>query len=262
MPVGLCKLCLQEKELQDSHLIGRAIYRRIRKDEGEDPIVMTPDIVLQTSRQVSDYVFCKDCEDRFSKGGEKYVSGLAWRKDGFPLLDKIKLSLYNEKATHIEVSGEKTGIVTDKLAYYAVSVVWRAGVHVWKTIGQQTTSVVLPPADLEKMRRYLFGEAPLPDDVGVVVTVCTDLVSQMQCLFPTMLAQPTTYQDYWFLVRGIRFNVMVEIGDSKVDFSQVCCVRSPGRKVFVTDMRKNTLEAVRHFHTSAKIAQNLRAKKR
>ena len=67
--VGTCKLCLQEKELQDSHLIGRGIYRLIRREQGEDPIVMTPEIVLQTSRQVSDYVFCKDCEQKFSEGG-------------------------------------------------------------------------------------------------------------------------------------------------------------------------------------------------
>ena len=30
--VGKCKLCLLEKELQDSHLIGRAIYRIIREE--------------------------------------------------------------------------------------------------------------------------------------------------------------------------------------------------------------------------------------
>ena len=121
---------------------------------------MTPEIVLQTSLQVSDYVFCNNCEDRFSKGGEKYVTALVYRKDRFPLLEKIKLALYKVEATHLEVSAEKIGIDTDKLAYYAVSVVWRAGVHVWKTIGQQTTSVVLPEADLENMRKYLPGEAP------------------------------------------------------------------------------------------------------
>jgi hypothetical protein len=262
MPVvGICKLCLLENELQDSHLVGRAIYRLIREEEGEDPIVMTPKIVLQTSQQVSDYLFCKHCEDRFSNGGEKYVTGLVWRKDKFPLLDKIKLALYKVELRHLEVSGENIGIDTNKLAYYAVSVVWRAAVHVWKTIGQQATSVILPAADLEKMRKYLLGEGPLPDNVGVVVTVCTDQASQMQVLFPTMLADPTTYQDYWFLVRGLRFNVMVGLAEAKVDFTKVCCVRSAGRKIFAANMEKMTLEAVRHFHTTAKVAQNVRRRR-
>jgi len=262
MPVGICKLCLEEKELQYSHLIGRAIYRHIREDEGEDPIVMTPGIVLQTSQQVSDYVFCKDCEDRFNKGGEQYITGLVWRRNKFPLLDKIKLSLYKVERNYTEVSGERIGIDTDRLAYYAVSVVWRAGVHIWKTVGQQTTSIVLPGADLENMRKYLLGETPLPGNVGVVVTVCTDQASQMQCLFPTMLTQPTTYSDYWFLVRGLRFNVMAGIGEANADFSNVCCVRSSGRKIFVTNMEKITIEAVRHFHTTAKVAKNVRFRRK
>ncbi len=260
--VGICKLCLLEKDLQDSHLIGRAIYRLIREEAGEDPIVMTPQVVLQTSLQVSEYVFCKECEERFSKGGERYVTGLVYRKHKFPLLDKIKLALYKVEKTHVEVSAEKIGIDTDKLAYYAVSVVWRAGVHIWKTIGQQTTSVVLSPENLESMRKYLLGEAPLPDNVGVVVSVCTDRLSQLQVLFPTMLVAPTNYQDYWFLVRGIRFNVMVGLGGAKVDFSKICCVRSPGRKLFVMDMEGITLESVKHFAGNAKVAQNVRRGKK
>jgi hypothetical protein len=220
---------------------------------------MTPAIVLHTSLQVSDYVFCKDCEARFDKGGEQYVTGLVWRRDEFPLLDKIKLSWYKVERNYAEVSGERIGIDTGKLAYYAVSVVWRAGAHIWKTIGKQTTSIVIPAADLENMRKYLLGEVPLPENVGVVVTVCTDRASQMQCLSPTMLVQPTTYHDYWFLVRGLRLNVMAGIGEAKADFNEVCCVRSSGRKIFVTNMEKITVEAVSHFHTTAKVAKNVRS---
>ena len=73
-----------------------------------------------------------------------------------------------------------------------------------------------------------------------------------------MLANPTTYQDYWFLVRGLRFNVMVGLAGAKVDFSKVCCVRSSGRKIFVSDMESITREAVRHFHTDTKVAENVR----
>ena len=89
----------------------------------------------------------------------------------------------------------------------------------------------LSPENLESMREYLLGETPLPDNVGVVVTVCTDRLSQLQVLFPTMSCEPTNYQDYWFLVLGLRFNVMVGLARAKVDFSRVCCVRSSGRSL-------------------------------
>lgn len=69
MPHGMCKLRQKNAKLQKSHLIGRAVYKLIREDEGEDPIVMTTSVVMQTSRQVRDYVLCAECEDRFSKGG-------------------------------------------------------------------------------------------------------------------------------------------------------------------------------------------------
>ncbi|MGA2905229.1 MAG: hypothetical protein ABSD98_15475 [Candidatus Korobacteraceae bacterium] len=257
--VGKCELCLEKRELQDSHLIGRAIYRHIREDEGEDPIVMTPDVVLQTSRQVSDYVFCKECEDRFNRGGEHDVTGLVWRRARFPFLDRINLSLYRREGNHAVVSGERIGIDTDKLAYYAVSVVWRAAVHVWRTIGQQTTSVFLAPDQQENLRRYLVGESPLPENASVVVTVCADFASQTHCLYPTMLANPGTYQDFWLLVRGLRFNVMVaDAPDARL--RNLCCVCSPGRKIFVANMERETVEAVRHFHTNAKVARNIRAR--
>ena len=61
--------------------------------------------------------------------------------------------------THIVVSGERIGIDADKVAYYALSVVWRAAVHRWKTIGQQTTSVVLGSEE-ENIRKYLIGGGP------------------------------------------------------------------------------------------------------
>ncbi len=259
MPVGKCKLCLQEKELRDSHLIGRAVYRLFREDEGEDPIVMTPDVVLQTSQQVSDYVFCDKCEDRFNKGGEKYVTGLVWRRSRFPLLDRIKLALHMKRErTHIVVSGERIGIDTDKVAYYALSVVWRAAVHTWKTIGQQTTSVVLGSEE-ENIRKYLMGQASFPDKLGVMVTVCTDRGSQMHYLSPTMLAEPNTFQQYVFLVRGVHFGVMIAM-TPKAHFLEVCCVRSSGKKIFVTDMEDFTRNMVKPFHQTAKIARNVRSR--
>lgn len=125
-----------------------------------------------------------------------------WRRHKYPLLDRTKLSLYKVDGKYAIVPSKRIGIDTDKLSYHAVSFVWRAAVHVWKTIVLQTTSVTLSPGDIENIRKYLLGEGPFPENVGVVVTVCTDLASQVHCLFPTMLETPTTYQDYWFLVRG------------------------------------------------------------
>jgi len=129
MPVGICKLCLKEKELQDSHLLGRAVYKVIR-EEGEDPVVMTPDLIVSTSRQVRAHLLCSDCEQRFSKNGEQYFSSVMARKDKFVLLDLLQAVEPIEKQTdHVVYSGLGARIDTNKLAYYALSVLWRSGVH-------------------------------------------------------------------------------------------------------------------------------------
>jgi hypothetical protein len=258
MPKGICKLCLKDRNLQEGHLIGRAIYRQFRQDEGKDPIVMTPEVVLHTSRQVKDYLCCRECEDRFNKGGEKYVAGLVWRPTGFPLLDRLKLALPIERGRSFQVfSGTQTGIDTEKLAYYALSVVWRAAAHVWQTIGKQTTTVVMQDAERENIRSFLAGEGVFPSRTGVVVTACTDLGSQTHVLYPTALAHPL-YQEYIFLVKGIRLSALLARAP-QTEFSQVCCVTSPLKRIFVSDGSQFTIEAVRPFHEKARVARNVRS---
>jgi len=46
--------------------------------------------------------------------------------------------------------------VSEKLAFYALSMFWRAAVYAWKTINQQTTSIRLRPKDEEAIRKYLL----------------------------------------------------------------------------------------------------------
>lgn len=258
MQRGICKLCRKDAELQRSHLIGRAIYKLCREDDGEDPIVMTTEVVIKTSHQIRDYVLCASCEDRFNKGGEQYVTSLVWRRrNGFPLLDRLRLALpMQREPDHHVFSGGQVGIDTDKLAYYALSVVWRSGIHQWKAIGNQTTPVVLAAEEEESIRKYLLGETELPGNIGVVVSVCTDVASQVLVLPPTMLGNTQSYLIYRLLVRGIDFNVLVATAPNP-QFVEVCCVRSPAKRIFLSDRTEISLNEVKHFHEASKLARNV-----
>jgi hypothetical protein len=113
MPVGQCKLCLEAKELQFSHLIPRSFYKKARgtgRKGNQDPHALTREGRHPTSHQVTDYVLCRDCEDRFNRNGEDYVSRLITQQDGsFPLLEMLraapairqtaKFSAYRAEAT-------------------------------------------------------------------------------------------------------------------------------------------------------------------
>src|SRR5258708_12604298 len=70
-------------------MLPRALYKMAR-ERGYDPVVMTQEVATHTSRQVRDYVFCWDCEQKFSRRGEAYVMRLVQRDGAFPLLDRLE----------------------------------------------------------------------------------------------------------------------------------------------------------------------------
>ena len=197
-----------------------------------------------------DYVLCKSCEDRFSKGGEAYLGTLVARKDGFPLLDKLKVSLtHRVEKQHVEFSGSAVGLDTDKLAYFALSVLWRASVRKWRTLGTQTSSVVLGEY-AEIFRRFLLGETAFPSYVGVVATVCTDRGSQGFLLSPGEVPDAGRDTQYSLLVRGIEFRVIVGIPASRLE--SVCCVHSLNEVLFLRNCHKEVQHSFDYLLAKAK----------
>ena len=50
MPFGVCKMCLQEKNLVSSHLVPRKVYEYCNR-EGHNPIALTSDVLMASDRQ-------------------------------------------------------------------------------------------------------------------------------------------------------------------------------------------------------------------
>ena len=74
--MGICKLCLRQKDLQNSHLMPRALYVKSRGSGtkgNQDPYVVTVKDTKQSSHQTKDYVLCHDCEQLFCKNGEDLI---------------------------------------------------------------------------------------------------------------------------------------------------------------------------------------------
>ncbi len=85
METGLCPLCKKAKEIVDSHLIPKAVYPYCRDPEG-NTIVINPDFLGFSDRQIHTPLLCLDCEDILNKGGEGWLMPLLAEYDGkFPL---------------------------------------------------------------------------------------------------------------------------------------------------------------------------------
>lgn len=92
MPQGKCKLCLKIKDLQDSHFMPASLYRAT-KEHGCSQSKSGSDNCQRdspTSRQMKDFLLCKDCEDLFNKRGEAYAMSLVNRAGRFPLLEALQ----------------------------------------------------------------------------------------------------------------------------------------------------------------------------
>src|SRR5450631_3294632 len=91
MPLGKCKLCLNQGELLKSHLIPAAVSKllRARQNPNPNPLVVTKDWIGQSSEQVAEYVFCRKCEDIFNDGGERWLIPRLASLDGFPLYEML-----------------------------------------------------------------------------------------------------------------------------------------------------------------------------
>jgi hypothetical protein len=226
------------------------------KEAGSDPIVMTPKIILPSSRQVSDYVLCETCEQLFNSNGENYVSKLVYDGADFPLLDKMNVALTVKEETNLLVySASAMGLDVDKIAYFAFSLFWRASVHSWATIGVQRTSVSLG-AHEEPIRKFLLGKGPFPGDTAVVVHACSDRASKGLIFFPTA-AIGSTYATYSVLVRGVYFRLLTGLS-STAQGRRLCIVNSPKHVIFEEDCDKRTRHAYGYLRKTARVAKQLK----
>jgi hypothetical protein len=211
MPQEQCKLCLKTKELQDSHFMPAALYRATRNAAAANPnpTVITSRGTVQTSQQMKDFLLCKDCEELFNKNGENYVMSQVNRDGKFPLLETLR----NATPTKIAAGFSWYDIVTvpnvdrEKLGYFALSVFWRASVHVWRKPEPASTSIDLGPYE-DALRRYLLGQTHFPANVVLFFIVCTDTASLDSFHVPSRgrKKQDTTYT---FQTRGINFFMTV-----------------------------------------------------
>jgi len=214
MPIGKCKLCLRTADLQNSHLMPASLYKksRIPGARNPNPTFITEKGTKQTSRQIRNFVLCRDCEQPFSKNGENYVMTQVFDGNNkkFPLLDVLRTTTPTWGGPEF-VGYELTATPTidrDRLGYFALSVFWRASVHIWRERGEEAVTLELGNVYNEAFRKYLVGQAGFPSDVVLLITACTDALSQDTFYVPS-LGSKNVERTYSFMAKGLNFLMIV-----------------------------------------------------
>jgi hypothetical protein len=209
-----------------------ALYPKNRRLTSFTQSTTTPDPM-----EVKAYLLCGECEEKFNRNGEsevlRWVAPKAPRKGSFPLLEKLKSAQILFAGPDLTLyAGPSVGISTDKFAYFAISVLWRAAVHRWTLPdGTLTTRHELGVYE-EQIRRFLMGESPFPSEAVVVVTVCTDPLSRGHWFHPTF-GMEEGCMTFPFLALGVIFRVW--LGSMIPErIRGICCCSSPDKVICST----------------------------
>jgi hypothetical protein len=207
---GICKLCRKYCRLCESHLLPRGVYVRSRGPGDSMPYIANAEGERPSQHQYKQHLLCSYCEQRFSENGEKYALELMNSRDHrFQLLNILKesqVTVAGELWSQFSVKHTPT-IDRQKLAYFGISVLWRASVATWKDAsGSPEVRINLGEKYNEQVRRYLLGETGIPNLAFLVVYVCSDLASATKSFAPANNGKTKTGKLTGFLVRGIKFS--------------------------------------------------------
>jgi len=175
MKIGKCKLCLADGvELQDSHFLPKGVYKILRDDDAANPNpwIISDRKTAQISFQLKAHLFCRDCEQRLNRQGEKWVLSNCLKKDGsFPLASFLASRLpdifSDTNPTRVYFAAKIPEIDCPALAYFAASMFWRGSIHGWSEDG--AIPVKLGPFQ-ESFRQYLIGQEDFPVPIPLVRT--------------------------------------------------------------------------------------------
>jgi len=211
MPIQECPLCLETKNVVSSHLMAAAMYDYCRPPGGHH-LSMSSDLVIESDRQLQDYLLCRDCEEVLNKGGENWILPLLSTFEGpFPfyeILTKRAPDLI-EGGTSAYAAVKNPEIQTDMLIHFAMGVFWKAGVHSWS--GSHETPMIDLGEFAEPIRRFLRGEMSFPDHMALMVGVLPPPNKWIGFNNPYR-GSNQTWRNFVFHLPGIEFSLGVGNG--------------------------------------------------
>ena len=139
MDTGICRLCLKEEKLCNSHILPEFFYLDIYEDHRSLIISKEGEKVIQ--KGLREHLLCQQCETKLSRY-EKYAKELILRISNFSRDENLGL-LYSEDTDY------------SKFKLFQLSILWRASISSHMAFAQ----VNLGPHE-EKIRRMLDEESP------------------------------------------------------------------------------------------------------
>jgi hypothetical protein len=230
---GTCALCVQNRELRNSHLVPKALYRLTRARNGRtnpNPVIVTARGRRQTSFQAVRPLLCSECEQRFDHLGEDWVLKHCYRGYGrFRLRELLRQStpLHSDEHFTIYCASSVPQLSIDRLVYFCMSVFWRASVCDWESSGEKYRAIRLGTKYQEQIRKYLLGAAELPQSASILVLASGLKTPTLVFTFPDTIRVESQHC-HSLHIPGLTFQL--SLGGQPEPES--CIVRSPFHPIF------------------------------
>jgi hypothetical protein len=248
MEMGLCPLCKKPKTIVDSHLIPKAVYQYCRDPEG-NTIVINPDFLGFSDRQIHTPLLCLDCEDILNKGGEGWLMPLLAEYDGkFPFHEI--LTRYPPDVTDGDAASyagtRNADISCEKLAHFAMGVFWKAAVHSWR--GGKTEPMIQLGPYREPVRTFLLGESAFPSHMTLTVGVLPAPTKLTSFELPDSEGL-TEWHNFSFYIPGIKF--VLAVGKSLTpEMKNACFVGNQGHPILLMNFSGPMYKRLREVLTT------------
>lgn len=239
---GICKLCLEEKLLCDSHLAPAGLYRYC-KAAGLGPVRMTASEIAVANVEVTAPLLCQDCEHRLNRDGENWLlPKLATIDQKFPFYDLLVTvppdTAEDGSAAYACSRNEKIGF--RKLTNFAIGVFWKASVHSWAE--GTTTPLIELGKYREPFRAFLVRKRPFPDRACLTIAVTPPAKAVIGFNLP-LLQGTRPYHQYVFYMPGIIFVLGVGKGMTG-EHRQSCFFSNPLHPILLTDLSQDIYKLV------------------
>jgi hypothetical protein len=255
MPIQKCPLCLETKNVVSSHLMPARMYEYCHPPGGH-PISISSDLVIETDRQLQDYLLCLDCEDDLNKGGEMWLLPLLSQYKGpFPfydLLTKFPPDVVDGDAAGF-ASAKNREIHSDKLIHFAMGVFWKAAIHSWSGVRTEPKIDLGPYA--EPIRTFLRGETGFPEHMALTIGVLPP-PAQLISFHNPYQGSNSNWHNFLFYVSGIEFSLAVgKAVDDTV--RENCFACNPAHPIVVVDFSRDIQTIIKRVWANARKAKNV-----
>lgn len=173
MPIGICGLCKQTRELQKSHLLPKAIYSIIGKagSNGSPSQIKFLDADNNTynqRHQITKYYLCDDCEAILDKRGENIVIKELYSDASgvgkFILrdkLDSVRGEFSNDRSCEWFSQDNIGNIDANAYLHFILGIFWKGSSTDWnnKTFPRKYKNSLGPKYE-EQIRQYLITQDP------------------------------------------------------------------------------------------------------